>query len=105
MESAIQKEIMDYLLAFPNVKVWRINSGYVRRNVKLAPDGIGDIEGFVRTGRHSGKYINFEVKTAMGKQRCSQRRWQIDMEAAGCHYFLVRNVGDVKAICEQYYVT
>ena len=103
MESDILKEVMDYLKECPNIKVWRVNAGTRDYNVKLAPKGIGDIEGFVLGGKRAGRYINFEVKQPKKPLRPSQSDWCRDMCDAGAYYHIVHSRQEAFDVVERYY--
>lgn len=69
---------------------WRQNAGRVKsaqgRWIALGPTGISDVVGVL-----DGRAVFVEVKTATGKQRDAQRKFQKAVEKAGGFYVVARS--------------
>ncbi len=69
---------------------WRQNAGRIRSDrgdwVSLGPPGIADIVGVL-----NGRAVFVEVKTATGKQRDVQKKFQQAVEKAGGIYIVARS--------------
>lgn len=78
---------------------WRQNAGRVRSDrgawVSLGPPGISDIVGLI-----DGRAVVIEVKTATGKQREAQGKWQAAVEKAGGIYIIGRSPEEAVARLE-----
>jgi hypothetical protein len=96
-EAEIQKSILDWLATQPFMS-WRSNAGalFLRgRHVNLGPIGCADISiVYAPTGR----FIGLEVKSSGGRQRNEQRAYQIELEASGGLYFIVRSLEQAKRV-------
>ena len=66
------------------------------RAIKLCPEGTPDILAILPNGRVAW----VECKTAKGRQRESQKRFQIMLEKLGHKYYLLRTPKDVHLIFE-----
>ena len=127
-EKQIQQTIINYLLFRKDVFFWRQNSGSFTEKakaalnkimfaMKLAPAITSRIQGsfYKAMGRYDctsvkglpdiivikdGMFIGFEVKTATGRQRETQKEAQAKIEKAGGKYFIVRSVDEVKDILD-----
>lgn len=74
--------------------IWRNNTGGALikgRLVKFGLEGQGDLSGILKGGRR----LEIECKTATGKQREAQTRFQRMIEGLGGLYILARSVGDI----------
>jgi len=89
-EIELQREILSYLSA-RGICAWRANSGYVKKNVKLSPDGTPDVIGYLPDGR----FLGIEVKLPGKKLRNSQELWLAKAEWAGCAVLVAYSVEDV----------
>lgn len=65
--------------------------------MQLAPEGAADISGILASGRR----LEVEVKTATGKQRVAQARWQTMIEKHGGLYLLTRSPEDALAALKE----
>ena len=90
-ETELQKQILE-LLKKAGITAWRANSGYVKKNVKLAPSGTPDIIGYTRDGR----FLGIEVKLPNKPLRNSQMEWHEKALKAGCKVFVAYSVEDVE---------
>ena len=102
-EAVIQKSIMAYLehlSRYRRIYYFRSAAGAVLtatgRYFKTGRAGTPDI-----TCCWQGKYIGLEVKTSKGRQTTGQRQAQIEIEAAGGEYYIVRSIEDVERIFKQ----
>lgn len=95
-ETAIQKEIMDYLRA-RGCLVYRMNAGIIklgRRTIHLAPAGTPDLLVLNRYGNTTW----IEVKTPDGKLSRDQRAMQAELESRNQDVITVRSVEEVMEI-------
>lgn len=67
-----------------------------KRWIHMGKPGWADRLGFVRRGRHSGKFIGIEVKTLTGEQSPEQVEFQALCDDAGAIYLLVESVDDCR---------
>ena len=95
-ETELQRDILA-LLYLAGVTAWRANSGYVKKNVKLAPSGTPDIIGYTRDGR----FLGIEVKLPGKPLRTSQMEWHEKALKAGCKVFVAYSVEDVERELEE----
>lgn len=102
-EASIQGRIHYAVGRLPEVRLWRQNAGILRvtsqsecrfckapiqtRVVRGVPDGAADLSGIVSDGRR----LEIEVKSATGKQRDNQKRWEIMIRERGGIYFVARS--------------
>lgn len=94
-ESDIQRALLAQLNALPRVHVDRINVALARgpsRTFRTAPIGFPDLIGCA-----AGHPLAIECKSATGRQRPEQRRWQQRFEAAGGIYIIARDVAETVA--------
>lgn len=105
-ESSVQGKILFALGSLPELRLWRQNAGLLqvtsarecphcrwvipRRAVRGAPDGAADLSGIC----HGGRRLEIEVKTSVGKQRDSQKRWEEMIRQRGGVYLLARSTDD-----------
>lgn len=77
--------------------VWRANSGYYGKNVKLAPPGTPDIIGYDQYGC----FIGVEIKVGNDQLRESQVIWheRLNKTLYG-HVYIVKDTGDVEALLD-----
>lgn len=112
-EAVLQQEIRLALGLRDDIFMFRINVGKFRpleggpRVIQSAPEGTPDLMGvihrriFGQVGDHFavdewvGQAFGIEVKTAKGKQRDAQKRWQDAWEKRGGIYILARSLDDV----------
>lgn len=92
-ESEIQKEIMAYLKV-KDCMMFRMNSGYVKRNIKLSPPGTPDL--LVIT--YNNYLFWLEIKTENGHLRDSQIIMHTKLKDYGQHVYIVRSLEDVQKI-------
>ncbi len=90
-ETELQKQILDYL-KMQGLCVWRTNCGYVKKNVKLAPDGTPDIIGYLP----DGKFLGIEVKLPGKELRPSQEKWLNTAKNNNCAVLVAYSVEDVE---------
>lgn len=96
-EAVLQQEIRLALGLRDDIFMFRINVGKFRpleggpRVIQSAPEGTPDLMGVMTPGRAFG----IEVKTAKGKQRDAQKKWQEAWEKRGGLYILARSLEDV----------
>jgi len=96
-EAVLQQEIRLALGMRDDIFMFRINVGKFRpleggpRVIQSAPEGTPDLMGVMTPGRAFG----IEVKTAKGKQRDAQKKWQEAWEKRGGLYILARSLEDV----------
>ncbi len=95
IESEIQKTIVDYLKA-KGYLVFRMNSGYIRKNVKLSPPGTPDL--LVIMG--NGKVLWIEVKTKTGVCNENQNKMIVKLRCMGQKVIIARCIDDVYYILE-----
>lgn len=108
-ESQIQRAILEYLAA-TGVLAFRMNTGAMAgeyngktRFMRFGVVGMADILAFPvdYLSQEDGRYFRFtiplwlEVKTATGKQSEYQKSFQVQVEAQGHRYAVVRSVDDV----------
>lgn len=78
---------------------WRQNAGRTRNDrgawITLGPSGISDIVGVI-----VGRAVFIEVKTATGKQRKTQKAFQVAAEKAGGIYIVARSPDEAIAQIE-----
>ena len=97
-EAVLQQEILLALGLRDDIFMFRINVGKFRpleggpRVIQSAPEGTPDLMGVLGP---SGQAFGIEVKTAKGKQRDAQKRWQDAWEKRGGIYILARSLEDV----------
>lgn len=94
-ESDIQRALLAQLNAIPRVHLDRVNVALARgpsRTFRTAPIGFPDL-----IGAAAGRAIAIECKSATGRQRPEQRRWQQRFEAAGGVYIIGRDVAETVA--------
>ena len=92
-ESEIQRDITAYLKTYGFI-VYRMNSGSVRHNVKMADPGTPDIFAI----EPYGKSIWIEVKTETGKLSMVQLEMHAKLRLYGQEVIVARSVEDVKGI-------
>jgi len=92
-ESEIQRDIKKYL-EDAGFRVYRMNSGYLKKNVKLAPPGTPDL----MVISPFGKTTWIEVKTETGKVSDIQLVMHIILASYGQLVIIARSVEDVKEI-------
>ena len=92
-ESEIQKEVVKYLKD-RNCLVFRMNSGYIRKNVKLSPPGTPDLLVITR----SGKVIWLEIKTETGKLNPKQKSMIYELATRKQHVYIIRDKDELKYI-------
>jgi hypothetical protein len=96
-EAIIQKVVLDYLNYRKDLYFFRSAAGQVKtesgRMFRTGRPGVPDISVIWR-----GQYYGLEVKTDTGRQSDVQRRAQVDIEAAGGKYYIVRNMDELKRI-------
>jgi hypothetical protein len=106
-ESAILKQILDYLAA-KHILAFRMNIGQANmgdRFVRFGVRGMADILAFVHRGLdENGKWCSYirplwiECKTAKGAQSQFQRSFQLQVEVEGHKYIVARSIEDVEAV-------
>ena len=94
-ESEIQKEVIKYLKD-RDCLVFRMNSGYIRKNVKLSPPGTPDLLVVTR----SGKVVWLEIKTETSKLNPNQVEMIYELEIRKQNVYVIRNVDVLKYILE-----
>lgn len=91
-ESEVQRAILDYL-ALKHIFHYRNNSGAFRRDdghfYRFGAVGNPDIICVVK-----GQYVGIEVKAPGGKQSEHQKKFQLQLEAAGGLCILARDLED-----------
>lgn len=100
--------------ARPDVLIWRQQVGLFRafhnpeRVVHVGQPGMSDAGAIVRVtitpdmvGRTVGIAVQPEFKTAMGRQREAQERWQAAVEQRGGVYQLVRSPAEMVDLVER----
>jgi len=99
-ELVIQRAVLDYLELYSrthNIYYFRSGAGNVQtmqgRRFKTGKKGCPDITALV-----DSKFLGLEIKTKTGRQSPNQKIAQAEIEAAGGEYYLVRSLGDIKAI-------
>lgn len=114
IESDLKRTTEDYLQYKMNAGELyfdRLNSGEVivvasnsRRRVKLCREGTADFmvlqvdllwDGVHATRIPACRVIFLELKSAKGKQRPEQERFQRDVEVQGAEYHIIRDVDDL----------
>ncbi len=98
-ETELQRDILAYLKA-RGITAWRANSGYVKKNVKLSPDGTPDLIGYLPV---SGKFLGIEVKLPDKPLRPSQEAWLKSAENSGCAVAVVHSVEECNKAIELFY--
>jgi hypothetical protein len=97
-EAVLQQNIRLALGMRDDIFMFRINVGKFRpleggaRVIQSAPEGTPDLMGVLGP---NGKAFGIEVKTAKGRQREAQKRWQDAWEKRGGIYILARSLEDV----------
>ncbi len=97
-ETDLQRDILAYLKA-RGITAWRANSGYVKKNVKLSPEGTPDIIGYLLDGR----FLGIEVKLPGKPLRPSQAAWLKSAESSGCAVAVVHSVEECNKAIELFY--
>jgi hypothetical protein len=96
-EVILQRAVLDYLNYRKDLYFFRSAAGQVKtesgRMFRTGKPGVPDISVIWQ-----GQYYGLEVKTDIGRQSDVQKRAQLDIEAAGGKYYIVRNMDDVKRI-------
>ena len=92
-ESEIQKEVMTFLKVC-GFMAFRMNSGYIKKNVKLSPIGTPDIMAI----SPYGKTTWIEIKTETGKLRDSQIDMHAKLRSYDQNVIVARSVKDVEKI-------
>ncbi len=90
IEAEIQKTIVDFLKA-KDYLVFRMNSGYIRKNVKLSPPGTPDL--LVIMG--DGKVLWIEVKTKTGGCNKNQINMISKLKGMGQEVIVARCIDDL----------
>lgn len=89
-EKQLQSAILDYL-TMRHFLVWRNNSGTVmtdtNRRIKLGKAGSPDIVGMTK----SGQWLGIEVKGEKGRQRDSQKEFELEVKQNKGVYLLVHS--------------
>jgi hypothetical protein len=100
-ESAIQKQILEYLSA-ERILAFRMNSGAMSgeyngktRFMRFGVVGMADVLAFARNDKFCIWPTWIEVKTLTGRQSEFQKSFQAQVEAEGHTYILARSVDDV----------
>jgi len=88
-ESAIQKEIIDYL-KLRNALVFRLNAASMSSRIKPCPPGTPDILAITYNG-----VLWVEVKTEKGKLRPSQEKMHAELQERGQRVIIARCLDDV----------
>lgn len=91
-EGIIQKEIIDYCKALGG-KVFRMNSGQVRYNVKLSPTGTPDLLAIL-----PNKTLWIEVKKKTGIVSDKQKQMHSELIGLGQCVIVARSVDDVMKV-------
>ena len=92
IEAEIQKTIVDFLKA-KDYLVFRMNSGYIRKNVKLSPPGTPDL--LVIMGDGKRKVLWIEVKTEIGVCNENQNKMIYKLRSMGQKVIIARCIDDV----------
>ena len=88
-ESAIVKNILQYLKTLPGCFSWKEHGGM------YGTAGVPDIIACI-----GGRFYGFEVKTERGKPTALQEATLRKIQAAGGIAVVVRSVADVKAVLD-----
>jgi len=91
-EGIIQKDIIDYCRALGG-KVFRMNSGQAKYNVKLAPKGTPDLLVLLP---HRTLWI--EVKKKTGKVSIDQEKMHRELAELGHRVIVARSIDDVRVV-------
>lgn len=94
-ESNVVHDILRDWGAHPRLRIWRQNTGAATLNgrlVRFGTPGAADIQGVLRP---AGRFLAIECKSATGKQREQQVKWQRMVEDHGGLYVIARSVADV----------
>lgn len=94
-ESSLLYAVLSAWGAHPRLRLWRQNTGAATLNgrlVRFGTPGAADIQGIIRP---TGRFLAIECKSAAGKQREEQVKWQRMVEEHGGLYVLARGVEDV----------
>lgn len=92
MEHEIQKEIITYLKARPDVFFWRNNVGR-KKNLYFGLKGSGDLMGIIRP---SGRLLSIEIKNEKGKLSDEQIEFMETINSFGGIAFIAHSVKDVE---------
>jgi hypothetical protein len=90
-ESAIQKQIINYLKDQPDIFFFRNNVGR-KKNMYFGYKGSGDILGIIKP---SGRFISIEIKDAKGKLSKEQVEFMETINFMGGVAFIARSLDDV----------
>lgn len=96
-ESSLLYAVLNAWGAHPRLRLWRQNTGAATLNgrlVRFGTPGAADIQGILRP---AGRFLAIECKSATGKQREEQAKWQRMVEEHGGLYVLARSLEDVDA--------
>ena len=74
-------------------------SGYLAKTIGVT-SGVADLILLVPNDKHHG--LCLELKTEKGKQRETQRWWQIAVENVGYRYEIIRNIFEFKRVITEY---
>lgn len=92
-ESEIQRDITAYLKTAGFI-VYRMNSGYLKKNVKLAPAGTPDL----LVISPMGKTTWIEVKTETGVVSEVQQKMHLKLRTYGQEVIVARSVNNIRGI-------
>jgi penicillin-binding protein-related factor A (putative recombinase) len=90
-ESAIQKQIINYLKNRPDIFFFRNNVGR-KKNMYFGYKGSGDLLGIMRP---SGRFISIEVKQEKGECSEEQIQFMAMINSMGGIAFIAKSVDDV----------
>lgn len=97
LERLIQNDILREFATKSPIRLWRNNSGkanYAGQVVTFGVPGQGDLSGIVFP---TGRRLEVEVKSTIGRQSEQQKNFQRMIETMGGIYILARSVEDVRA--------
>lgn len=102
-EKHIQNAILAHYGRDTRMRLWRANAGVARplgsdQVVRFGLPGQADLTGILA---HTGRRLEIEVKSAVGRQTKQQRRFQDMIHSFGGLYILARSVDDVEAALMQ----
>lgn len=104
MHDELQKAIIEESKNYTWMKLWKRNTGKVKRGFFYVHYGIiggADIEGIVLNNYGYGVHIEIEVKTGSARQTDKQKKFQAIVEKLGAYYYIANNIKETIEWCQE----